>query len=240
MVHQPQEFELLQPDVGFSAPEEGVVPSSRESTLVTRDELNSALRKVYGGFAVTILVCVVSVGTALTNGGHFSSPAFGRNEVTDLKAAQELWRGEDRVIVPYGFKGCDSANMPPQIAPARRAGNFLFMSGILGYKDPCVSAEPDPEKQIEAAFKWTQYIMNQTSTAAHKMSWKDVMSVTSYHVNIHEHVDVFTKMRNEYLPEEPYPAWTMVEVSGLYYENQVMELALIARTPPCNGMECDR
>merc|ERR1719343_115448 len=96
----------------------------------------------------------------------------------------------DSVIVPYGFQGCDSSNMPPQIAPIRKNGDFVFLSGILGYEKPCKTAVQDVRGQIIAAFRWA----NRTLSAA-KVSWKDVLSVTSYHVDLQNHSSIFAKMR---------------------------------------------
>mmetsp|Transcript_90116 Transcript_90116/g.165393 ORF Transcript_90116/g.165393 Transcript_90116/m.165393 type:complete len:177 (+) Transcript_90116:121-651(+) len=112
--------------------------------------------------------------------------------------------------------------------------DFLFLSGILGYEVPCKSAVKDVAGQIKAAFKWA----NETLAAA-GADWKDVLSVTSYHVDLHNHDDVFARMREQVLPEPPYPAWTAVGVKSLYFENEVFEMSIIARHQ-CVGLQCDR
>jgi len=148
-------------------------------------------------------------------------------------AGTQLWEQND-VIVPYGFKSCDSAAEPPQIAPIRKTGDFLFLSGILGYEVPCKSAVKDVHKQIESAFRWA----NDTLATA-GVSWKDVLSVTSYHVNLDQHQPIFTRMREMVLPAPPYPAWTAVGVKSLYFPHEVFEMTIVARHV-CVGLECDR
>jgi len=151
-------------------------------------------------------------------------PVIGLNEVFDAP-----------VIVPYGFKACDSTSEPPQIAPIRQNGEFLFLSGILGYDTPCKTAVKDVTEQFRAAFKWA----NDTLTTA-GVSWVDVMSVTSYHVDLKGHEKIFAKSREDFLPRQPYPAWTAVGVNKLYFDNEVFEMTIIARRQGCIGLECDR
>lgn len=150
-------------------------------------------------------------------------------------ALLQRWTGPDNVIVPYGFTGCDTSAMPPQIAPVRRAGDFLFLSGILGYKNVCQDAEPDPDKQIELAFHWADVALQAAGS-----DWGETMAVTSYHLSVKEHTKTFEAMRAKYLPKPPFPAWTAVAVNELYFTNEIYEMTIIALRKPCTGLECDR
>lgn len=57
--------------------------------------------------------------------------------------------------------------------------------------------------------------------------------MTTYHVGLRDHFDLFNQVRLEYL-EEPYPAWTAVEVAGLRREGAIVEIRVIASNDP-NG-----
>lgn len=209
-------------------------------------ELQATIRQLKGIAFGSLLVSAVAVALAGTTLFHSSQRAS--TPVTsqvkgpefqalynnfDANATLGLWSGPDNVIVPYGFAECDSTAMPPQIAPVRVAGDFLFLSGILGYNVPCKSAHPDIDKQIELAFHWADVTLR-----AAKSSWKDIMMVTSYHVNFDKHLAKFTEMRSKYLIEAPFPAWTSVEINKLFFDNEVFEMTMIGRRAPCNTLEC--
>jgi len=208
------------------------VPEAAASEIkALRAQMRTLRSLTIGSFALSALILFVAGAMAFHHaGGRKASRHRGGLDV------QQLWSsgGEANVIVPYGFKACDSSTMPPQIAPIRKTEDFLFLSGILGYEVPCKSAVKDVAGQIKAAFKWA----NETLAAA-GADWKDVLSVTSYHVDLHNHDDVFARMREQVLPEPPYPAWTAVGVKSLYFENEVFEMSIIARHQ-CVGLQCDR
>lgn len=201
---------VLAGGVGFK----GASPSGPENSLVHRA---AALLTEPAGAAVS----PEGLGLRATAGQH--------------PALMQKWSGPDRVIVPYGFNGCDTSQMPPQIAPVRRAGDFLFLSGILGYNKVCASAEPDPGKQIELAFHWADVALRASGS-----DWTEVMSVTSYHLDLKGHMDTFVRMRKKYLPPYPLPAWTAVQVGAMYFPDEVYEMTLIALRKPCDNLECDR
>lgn len=196
-----------------------------ESELSALREQVTSLKKVA---FVSLAVAAVAVGAVLLPGSSGPALTPGR-----APATTQLWAGADRVVVPKGFDGCDTAGWPAQIAPVRRAGDFVYLSGILGYAEPCKSAEQDPMKQVQLAFKW----MDETLATA-GVTWKDVLSVTSYHVQMEQHEDKFFEQRLEYMPSGPYPSWSAVQVSKLFFPGQVLELSAVARIPPCENLEC--
>lgn len=208
-------------------------------------ELQATIRHLKGIAFGSMLVSAVAMSLAATTLLRSSQPsAPERSQITpsevqalyskfNANATTGLWSGPDNVIVPYGFSECDSTAMPPQIAPVRVAGDFLFLSGILGYNTPCESAHPDIDKQIELAFHWADVTLR-----AAKSSWKDIMMVTSYHVGMKKHIKKFTEMRSKYLADGIFPAWTSVEVSKLFFDHEVFEMTMIGRKAPCNNLEC--
>lgn len=195
--------------------------------------LRSQMRIFRGVALGSLAVSMVALAMLAHNTIGGTSLPSRTQLVEETIPTTQLWQN-DAVIVPYGFKSCDSAAEPPQIAPIREKGGFLFLSGILGYDTPCKSAVRDGNKQIEAAFKWADDTL---STA--KVSWSDVMSVTSYHVNLTQHQETFAAQREKYMPKPPYPAWTAVGVNQLYFEHEVFEMTIIAKKPECVGLECD-
>ncbi len=51
--------------------------------------------------------------------------------------------------------------------------------------------------------------------------------MTSYHINLRDHFDLFSAVRAEYVTD-PYPAWTAVEVAGLRRIGAIVEIRVIA------------
>lgn len=130
-------------------------------------------------------------------------------------------------------------------APAVRAGNLLFCSGIIGTSpdgNPPVTglagaeattADPDapltalvavrdPAAQFATAFEALAAIL-----AAAGAGLDDVVELTTYHVDMARHMDTFMHVRARYLTA-PYPAWTAVEVAGLIVPGGLVELRAVA------------
>ena len=59
-----------------------------------------------------------------------------------------------------------------------------------------------------------------------------LVEMTTYHVGLREHVELFKSIRAEFV-SEPYPAWTAIEVSGFITEGAIVEIRVIARRAPC-------
>lgn len=203
--------------------------------LLQRFMMGSVVVSV-GSLCVLAAALFGSVGSGNSGGDGAGAPFSTTSVGADGPGgATQLWSGPDNVIIPYGFKDCDSSTMPPQIAPVRTAGDFLFLSGILGYDVPCQSAVQEVEEQIEKAFSWAD-----TTLKAAGVAWTDVMTVTSYHVNLDEHADAFQKAREKYLKKNPLPAWTSVGVSSLYFPGEVFEMQMVAMRKPCHGLgDCE-
>jgi enamine deaminase RidA (YjgF/YER057c/UK114 family) len=189
-----------------------------------------------GSLAVSVAMLALVAHTVFGGSAPVQTQTMQQSNTLAEASSSDLQMWDlDSVIVPYGFKGCDSSAMPPQIAPIRKNGDFVFLSGILGYDKPCASAVKNVTEQIVAAFKWA----NQTLAKA-GVTWKQVLTVTSYHVDLVKHQNIFAKMRTEVLPKPPYPAWTAVGVDSLYFDGEVFEMTIVARKTKCVGLECDR
>jgi enamine deaminase RidA (YjgF/YER057c/UK114 family) len=225
-------LEVQELDNAEEAPLAGSSAVSLEIVLL-QAQVRTLRRVAFGSLAVSMLALAVLAQNMLAGTGAARSPLNTMAVTAKVPEIQQLW-DDNEVIIPYGFDECESASEPPQIAPIRKNGEFLFLSGILGYDVPCKTAVQDPAKQIRAAFKWAE-----DSLEAAGVKWSDVLTVTSYHVNISQHQRTFADMREKFLTEPPYPAWTAVGVSGLYFPNEIFEMTLIARKV-CLGLECDR
>lgn len=57
-----------------------------------------------------------------------------------------------------------------------------------------------------------------------------LVEITTYHVNMREHLDAFIAVKDEYLTD-PYPAWSAIGVTELITSGALVELRAIAEDP---------
>ena len=156
------------------------------------------------------------------------------------------------VIVPRGLQGVyDNWHF----APAVRVNGMLYCSGVIGTSpggEPIaksggssekafdgaqatlaaknaeladILAVRDPEAQFEAAFEIIQAVLAEAGAQL-----ADVVEMTTYHVDISQHMATFMAVKDRYL-FEPYPAWTAIGVSELIIPGGLMEISVIAVAP---------
>lgn len=130
-------------------------------------------------------------------------------------------RPDREAIVPPGGER-DYRDL--QVPEVFRVGRTLYLSGHVG-NIPEGELPQDPREQIRAAF-----LDITGSLAAAGATWADVVSGTSYHVRMRDHVEAFLEVHREFV-QEPYPAWTAVGVTELYSPRAIVEIAVVAVLP---------
>ena len=108
------------------------------------------------------------------------------------------------------------------LSPVIDTGDFIFFSGVTGVR-PDLTVAADPETQIRDTF---EFLKDHLKVA--KSTFDDVVEMTTYHVDLRQHLSVFVKVKDEYV-KAPYPAWTAIGVSQLITEGTIVEIRLIAR-----------
>ena len=108
-----------------------------------------------------------------------------------------------------------------KMSPAILSNGLLFLTGMTGtQRDGAVAT--DAEEQIRDAFAKVHDVLTEAGLAP-----DDIVEMTSYHVGISDHLEVFRRIRAEQLAE-PYPAWTATEVSGFITPKVIVELRVVA------------
>lgn len=119
-------------------------------------------------------------------------------------------------------------------APARRAGDTLYVSGdIVGP----IGDEGTDAAAFEAQVRRTFRQLDRTLKAA-GVTFDDVVMINSFHVwegpNFpaprDEQIAIINKVKAEYI-KGPHPAWTAVGTTGLLAPRGVVEIQLIAHVP---------
>lgn len=110
------------------------------------------------------------------------------------------------------------------MSPGLLCDGFVFFTGFTGTRADGVLSS-DPEQQIRDAFAKVRSVLD-----AGGMTFANVVEMTSYHVGLRDHLELFQKVRDEHVTE-PYPAWTAIEVAGFVREGAIVEIRIIARQP---------
>ena len=108
-----------------------------------------------------------------------------------------------------------------KMAPGSEVDGFVFLTGFNGMGlDGTLS--PDPGAQIGTAFAQVLDVLGEAGLSA-----DHIVEVTSYHVGLREHLEVFKSIWARIM-REPYPAWTAIEVAGFASDGVVVELRVVA------------
>lgn len=108
-----------------------------------------------------------------------------------------------------------------KVSPGVLSGTHVFLTGMTG-SGPDGTMPTDPEAQFRQAFDKIGSVL-----AVADLSFASIVEMTSYHVGLRGHFDLFNAVRADYVVA-PYPAWTAVEVAGLRREGALVEIRVIA------------
>ena len=90
----------------------------------------------------------------------------------------------------------------------------MFLSGV-------VSGDPDPAQQFRNVFERIDQILKEAGSSLDR-----IVDMTTYHVDMHEHIQDFIEVKSEYVPD--LPSWTAVGVTELYSPRAFVEVKVIA------------
>lgn len=108
---------------------------------------------------------------------------------------------------------------------AIKSGAFLFISGQVGVDDAGV-ALAEPAAQFQQAFDNLGMVLN-----AAGVDFNSIVDITSFHVDMHRHFDIFAAAKQKVFPAAPYPNWTAVGVVTLADPALLLEIKATARLP---------
>jgi enamine deaminase RidA (YjgF/YER057c/UK114 family) len=127
-----------------------------------------------------------------------------------------------QVIVPESMTG-NYENF--QFAPAMRAGDMLYLSGVVvTLKDGETVENITPA--VERAFDEIELVLKEAGA-----SWDDVVDVTSYAVDLDRDMGPMWAVKTQRVPA-PYPAWTAIGTTRLFGgDNALIEIKVTAYLP---------
>lgn len=108
---------------------------------------------------------------------------------------------------------------------AMRAGDFVFVSGVVAGLRPGEEGAAGQEAAYERAFQAIQ-----TALRAGGAEWDDVVDITSYHTDLPTQQQTFRTVKDRYV-RAPHPAWTAIDIDRLWPDNGITEIKVIAWAP---------
>jgi enamine deaminase RidA (YjgF/YER057c/UK114 family) len=115
-----------------------------------------------------------------------------------------------------------------RLSPAVRVDDLLFVAGCTG------SSADSPEDQMRLAYEEVGEVLGAAGA-----SWNDVVSMTTYHVDLRRDIDQMTQIHREFVTMEPFPAWTAVGVTQLYSPDATVEISVTAVVPKTSNTKDD-
>lgn len=106
-------------------------------------------------------------------------------------------------------------------APAVKVGDTIYVVGQIG-RTKDLKIIHDPLEQFRAMWDNLRIVLE----AAH-CTFDDIVEMTSYHVEMSKHMDVFRTVKNEVFPKGTY-AWTRIGVSELAHQGLLAEVKCVA------------
>jgi enamine deaminase RidA (YjgF/YER057c/UK114 family) len=104
---------------------------------------------------------------------------------------------------------------------AVRSHGHLFIAGTIGRRSDGTIPD-DIEEQTEIAIGRIEEILRLEG-----LDLSALVDVTSYHVDIHQHLPGFSKVKSQ-LIAPPYPTWSLIGVSGLASPGLLVEIRATA------------
>ncbi|MBV7257888.1 hypothetical protein KCG44_13970 [Pacificimonas sp. WHA3] len=99
-------------------------------------------------------------------------------------------------------------------------GDMVYLSGIIAAPAP---GDEGMEPGFTRAFDHIGSILKRAG-----VDWGDVVLFDTFHTDIAAQITPFVTVKNRYI-KAPFPAWTAVEVSGLYEPEGLVEIKVAAR-----------
>lgn len=121
-------------------------------------------------------------------------------------------------IMPSGLLAQERIPSPPRAgamySDAVRVGELVYLSGVVARGD-------EPTDQFRGIWRRISGILEEAGS-----SLEHIVDITTYHVDMHDHIDDFIAVKAEFLPQNP--SWTAVGVTELYMSAAVVEVKVVA------------
>jgi len=108
--------------------------------------------------------------------------------------------------------------------PAVKVGSTVYCAGQIG-RTPQLEVIHDPEQQFIACWENLRIVLAEAGC-----TFEDVVEMTTFHVEMSRHMDVFRAVKDRLFPRGTC-AWTTIGVSELAVPGLLLEIKCVAVTP---------
>lgn len=99
---------------------------------------------------------------------------------------------------------------------------WVYLTGVIAA--PAAGDGDDLIPAFVRAFEQIGEVLEQSGC-----NWGDVIKLTSFHLDIDAELMTMAAVKDRYINEAPYPAWTVIGAGSLANPQGVCEIELIAR-----------
>ncbi len=172
-----------------------------------------------------------TIAFATTTFALFSTASSMAADHADQKndaATKPISRPGKIAIVP---EGSEWAVDDFQFSPAVRAGDFVFLSGVVASLkrdergDLIRPTDDDYKKSYRGAFQYIAKVLTEAGA-----DFDDIVDMTTYHTDLRAQGDAFMAVKKEFT-KAPYPAWTAIDVDRLWPDGGITEIKVTAYAP---------
>lgn len=108
--------------------------------------------------------------------------------------------------------------------PAVKVGSTVYCAGQIG-RTPQLEVIHDPEQQFITCWENLRIVLAEAGC-----TFEDVVEMTTFHVEMSRHMDVFRVVKDRLFPRGTC-AWTTIGVSELAVPGLLLEIKCVAVTP---------
>lgn len=123
-----------------------------------------------------------------------------------------------KIIVPQSMQALAER---AGYAPAVVVNGTVYCAGQVG-RTADLNVIADPEQQFAAAWENLRIVLAEAGC-----TYDDVVEMTTYHVNMREHMNAFRSVKDRLFPRKTCP-WTCVGVAELAHPGLLVEIKCIA------------
>lgn len=108
------------------------------------------------------------------------------------------------------------------ISPLMSHGGFAFISGVTETRRDGSCADTHEDEFTEVFDKLAVVL------EAAGLDFSDIIEMTTYHIDMASHLDVFREIKDRYLVE-PWPAWSAIGTTELASPGPSVEIRVVCR-----------
>ncbi len=122
------------------------------------------------------------------------------------------------VVHPHMARAYEFAQVPSAIV----IDGWVYLTGVIAA--PTADEGDNHEPAFMRAFEQIGQVLSEAGAG-----WGDVIKLTSFHLDIAQELPAMVKVKQQYMLQAPYPAWSVLGAASLANPAGICEIEVIAR-----------